>query len=460
MTNNKPSKKRKAMPASLPMTQATVAGIDIGSKEHWVAAPPDGDDANVRRFGTTTPDLVELVDWLRDQGVTSAAMESTSVYWIPLYELLESRGIQPVLVNARHLHNVPGRKTDFLDCQWLQLLHSRGLLRGSFRPGDAIARLRALHRQQANLVEHRTCYLQWMQKALDQMNVQVHRAVADLSGKTGMTIVRAIVAGERDAVRLAAHRDARCKKSLAEIARCLTGTWRDEHLFNLASALQMYDALERQIADYDQRMLSELDALQPPERRDEALPPHPNRRKELQIKQRGNQPLRTTLWRLSGADLTRIDGIAPDAAMTIVTEVGTNLAAFPSERHFVSWLRLCPRTPISGGRPLRKRPNAAGANRIASVLHMAAVSLNRSKTALGAAYRRIARHKGAGVAVFATARRLAELVYRVLRYGHQYVDIGEEAYELKYQTRRLASVKEAARSLGFKLVEDEPTLAT
>jgi transposase len=439
---------------------ATVAGIDIGSTQHWVAGPPTDDVANVRCFGTTTPDLNKLVDWLLAQGVTSAAMESTSVYWIPLYELLESRGIQPVLVNARHLHNVPGRKTDVEDCQWLQLLHSRGLLRGSFRPTESISRLRALQRQMANLVEERTRYVQWMQKALDQMNVQVHRAVTDLSGKTGMAIVRAIVAGERDVSRLAAHRDVRCRKSAEEIARCLTGTWRDEHLFNLASSLHLYDVVEQQISAYEERLMHELAALQPPERRDQDAPRHPNPKKEKSIKARGDQQLRTTLWRFAGVDLTRIDGIAPDAAKTIVTEVGTDLSAFPSENHFASWLRLCPRMSVSGGKPLRKRRNAVGATRISNALRMAAVSLHRSKTALGAAYRRIARHKGAGVAVFAIARQLAHLVFRTLRHGQDYVDIGAQAYELKYQSRRVASLKEAARSLGFSLVEEDPVPAT
>jgi transposase len=446
--------------AQLPPTQSSVAGIDIGSTQHWVAGPPNNDAANVRRFGTTTPELNELVDWLLEQGVTSAAMESTSVYWIPLHELLESRGIQPVLVNARHLHNVPGRKTDFQDCQWLQLLHSRGLLRGSFRPAESISRLRALQRQLANLVAERTRCVQWMQKSLDQMNVQVHRAVTDLTGKTGMAIVRAIVGGERDATRLATLRDPRCRKSVDEIARCLTGTWREEHLFNLASALHLHDAVDQQIVSYEQRLLQELEALQPPDRRDHEVPRHPNPKKEKSIKARGDQQLRTTLWRFAGVDLTRIDGIAPDAAQTILTEAGIDLSAFPSENHFVSWLRLCPRTPISGGKPLKKRRNALGANRIAGVLRMAAVSLHRSKTALGAAYRRIARHKGAGVAVFAIARQLAHLAYRMLRYGQDYVDIGEQAYELKYQSRRITSLKEAARSLGYNLIEEDPVVAT
>src|SRR5712691_7350615 len=233
-----------------------VAGLDVGSSQHWVCGPVrDDGKPNVRVFGTTTDQLNELADWLTEQGVESVAMESTSVYWIPIYEVLEARGIEVRLVNARQLHHVPGRKTDVSDCQWLQLLHSCGLLRGSFRPGEAITRLRALQRQLANLVAEQTRCVQWMQKALDQMNVQVHRAVTDLTGLTGMAIVRAIVAGERDPVTLAAHRDQRCAKSAEQIAQYLTGTWRDEHLFNLASALRLFDTLGDLIASYDARVL-------------------------------------------------------------------------------------------------------------------------------------------------------------------------------------------------------------
>jgi transposase len=437
-----------------------VAGVDVGSREHWVCGPPRADgEPNVRVFGTTTSQLEEMVDWLIKQGVESVAMESTAVYWIPLYELLESHGIEAVLANARQLHNVPGRKTDFRDCQWIQLLHSCGLLRGSFRPGDAIVAMRAINRQLANLVEERTRCVQWMQKALDQMNVQVHRAVTDLTGTTGMAIVRAIVAGERDPVRLSALRNHRCRKSDQEIARYLTGTWRDEHLFNLASALQLFDAVEKLIGLHEARLLEAIQALQPDERKEVPVPVHPNPTKEKDIKSHGDQPARTAFWRFAGVDLTRIDGIRIGAARILLTEAGPNLSAFPTEHHFVSWLRLCPRTPISGGKPLKKRRNGLGANRIAGALRMAASSLQRTKTALGAAYRRIARHKGATVAVFAIARKLAQLVYRMMRYGQDYVDAGEKAYELQFEARRLAGLKETARAMGYSLTK-EPLPAT
>jgi len=450
--------KATPLPTSLPAIRPLVAGLDVGSSEHWICGPARADgQPNVRGFGTTTDQLQALADWLAEQGVESVAMESTSVYWIPIYELLESRGIEALLVNARQLHNVPGRKTDVTDCQWLQLLHSCGLLRGSFRPSEAITRLRALQRQLANLVAERTRCVQWMQKALDQMNVQVHRAVTDLTGTTGLAIVRAIVGGERDPARLALHRDYRCRKSAAEIARYLTGTWRDEHLFNLTSALRLFDALEAEIAAYDAQLLTAVESLQPPDRQADPVPPHPNPAKEKAIKARGEQQARTTLWRFAGVDLTRIDGISAGAAQVVLTEVGPDLAAFPSEDQFVSWLRLCPRTPISGGKPLKKRRNGLGANRIAGVLRMAATSLQRSKTALGAAFRRIARHKGGAVAVFATARQLAQLIYRMLRYGHDYVDIGEQAYHQRFLVRRFAALTESARSLGYTLV---PTAAT
>jgi len=437
----------------MPVLRPNVAGVDLGSQEHWVCGPPRADGKpNVQVFGTTTDELERLVAWLIDQEVESVAMESTHVYWIPLYEVLESNGLEVLLANARQLHNVPGRKTDMADCQWLQRLHSCGLLRGSFRPEEAICRLRALQRQVGNLVEERTRVVQWMQKALDQMNVQVHRAVTDITGKTGMLIVRAIVAGERDPVRLAQLRDRRCRKSEQEIAAHLTGTWRQEHLFNLTSALRLYDVLTAEIEQYAAELQEQFEALQPSDRKGESVPDHPNPAKQRAFKARGEQALRNDLWRFAGVDLTRIDGISAPTARVILTEVGIDLSCFPSESHFVSWLRLAPRRPISGGKQLRKRPNGTGANRISGVLRMAALSLTRSKSALGAYYRRLARRKEGKVAIFASARKLAQLVYRMLRFGQDYVDEGQEAYESRFQNNRLQGIQRAAKDMGFELI--------
>ena len=328
--------KKKVRPIqALPVIRANSAGIDLGSEEHWVCGPARGDNkVNVQQFGTTTPQLNELADWLVHEGVESVAMESTGVYWIPLYELLESRGLEVVLVNAKQLHGVPGRKTDMIDCQWIQLLHSCGLLRGSFRPGEKICALRALQRQMANLVEERSKMVQWMQKALDQMNVQVHRAVTDITGKTGMAIIRAIVAGQRSPKKLATLRDKRCRKSQAQFAEHLIGNWRREHLFNLRAALQLYDRLEQMIGEYEQQLIEQIEALQPAKRRSLNAPPHPNPNKDKAMAKRGEQPMRTAIWRLYGVDLTRIDGISTGAAQVVLTEAGSDLSAFPDEHHY------------------------------------------------------------------------------------------------------------------------------
>lgn len=440
----------------LPVIRASVAGIDLGTKEHWVCGPAtEESQPNVRVFGTTTPQLEQLADWLEAQGVKSVAMESTSVYWIPVYELLESRGFDVLLVNARELKTVPGRKSDLRDCQWIQKLHSCGLLRGSFRPREEICRLRALQRQLKHLVEERTKAVQWMQKALDQMNVQVHRAVTDITGKTGMAIVRAIVEGERDPAVLATHRDRRCKKSVATIAEHLTGTWRREHLFNLAQSLRLYDHLQEQITAYDEQLQQEMQALVPPERTELTAPKHPKPSKAKDIKRRQEQERHTLLWRFSGVDLTQIDGIGVGAAQIIFTEVGLDLSAFPSEKHFVSWLRLSPRTGYSSGKKIKSK--SFGAGRITHVLAMAALTLSRTQTALGAFFRKKARHKEKRIAIFATARKLAQHIYRMLRFGTEYQDEGAKAYDERYRKGRLKSLTSTAKSLGYRLVKDEVT---
>lgn len=439
--------------AAFRVIRPEVAGIDIGSREHWVAGPVRSDGApNVRAFGTTTVQLQAVVQWLQAQGVRSVAMESTSVYWIPLYELLVAQGIEVVLVNMRQLHGVPARKSDVRDCQWLQQLHSCGLLRGSFRPADTICRLRALTRERSTLVAERTRIVQRMQKALDQMNVQVHHAVTDLTGQTGQAIVRAIVAGERDPQRLAALRDRRCKKSAAEMAAHLTGTWREEHLFNLRMGLRRYDELSAVLAEYDAQLARWMSEQTPGERQTAAVPVHPTPAKAKALARRGEEGQRQRLVRWAGADLTRIDGIGVTAAEIILTEIGLDLGAFPDEHRFAAWLRLTPSPAISGGKALPRRGKGMGATRVATVLRVAATTLTHSQTALGAYLRRLARRKGRAVALAATARKLAHLIYRTLRYGAPYVDIGAAAYEQRFHERRLIQLTQTARDLGYALV--------
>ncbi len=446
---------KKRRRAALQVLRPQVAGIDLGSCEHWACGPPRADGKpNVRTFGTTTGQLRELADWLASEGVESVAMESTYVYWIPLHELLEGRGFEVLLVNARQLKNVPGRKTDMRDCQWLQQLHACGLLRGSFRPHESVTRLRSLHRQLQNLVAQRTRFVQWMQRALDQMNVQVHRAVTDLTGQTGMAIVRAIAGGERNPQQLAKLRSQRCKHTPEQFVEYLSGNWREEHLFNLRSALELYDAVQAQVDSYEQKLQQELGRQACEELAGRDCPRHPNPAKEKAIRGRGEQQVRNALYRYAAADLTRIDGLSAGAACTIMTEIGTELAAFPSEKHFVSWLGLAPRTAVSGGKPLpgKKGSGGMGATRVSNVLRMAATALIRSKSALGAALRRKARHAGMKTAIFATARKLAVLVYRMLRWGQDYVDEGEAAYEERYRQRTLAHLQTTAKELGYQLI--------
>ena len=440
----------------LGMIRPQVAGIDLGSREHYVCCPPKEDgQSNVQTFGTTTPDLYKLAEWLKEQKVESAAMESTGVYWIPLYEILESRGFEVLLVNARALSSVPGRKTDMLDCQWIQMLHSCGLLKGSFRPGDDICRLRSLVREKTMMESQRSDWLRRMQKCLDQMNVCVHHAVSDISGVTGMAIIRAIVDGERDPQKLAKLRDKRCVKSVQQIAKELTGNWRPEHLFSLKQALQMYDHICNGIAKYEQEIQRVLTTLQPPEHQSTPVPEINNKNKRQNMRKRGQEPMREALFRLNGVDLTCIDGIGVDTAETLLSELGTDMSAFPSEHHFVSFLKLAPKLAVSGGKPIRGKRIGSATTRLGASLRMAALTLRNSKTALGAEYRRIARKKGANVAVFALARKLAILIYRLLRWGQAYVDQGLQAYEERFKAARLRTCKQIAKQFGYKLLPEE-----
>jgi transposase len=452
MARNRKSKKQKMPVRSLKTIQPYAAGIDLGSREHWVACPPLKDNTpNVQRFGTTTPELLRLADWLKEQKVKTVAMESTGVYWIPLFEILDSRGFEVILANARQVSHVPGRKTDMLDCQWLQLLHACGLLRGSFRPSDDICRLRALFRERSTMIDQRSDWVRRIQKSLDQMNVCVHHAVSDITGATGMAIIRAIVDGERDPRTLAQMRDRRCKKSEKQITEELTGNWRPEHLFNLRQALKMYDQFYQIVTEYDTEILAYIKTLQPDVDDDQSVPPPASKAKARNIAKKGQEPMRQALYQLTGFDMTIIDGIGVDTASVVLSEMGFDYSTFPDEGHFVSFLRLAPNLSISAGKKVPSKIKGTTTSRVATALRMAAISLRNSKTALGAFYRRISRRKGASVAVFATARKLAQIIYRFVRYGQAYIDIGAKAYEAQFNNRRLKYYTMALKDMGYKV---------
>lgn len=362
------------------------AGIDLGSAEHWVCVPPLRDEKNVRRFGCFTPDLMAMADWLSQCGVTSVAMEATGVYWIPVFQILETRGFEVKLVNAHHLKTVPGRKTDVKDCQWLQQLHTYGLLSGSFRPEDQVCILRSYIRQRECLIKSAGTHLQRMQKALIQMNLHLHQVISDISGLTGMTIIKAIVAGERDPQKLAALKDPRIKSSTTDIAKALTGDYRPEHLFVLNQELTLYEVYQQQIAAIDKEIEKCLNTF---ETKVQDEPPTSKRKRRK--KPVGNNPnfdLRKYLYHISGLDFTLIDGLDVLTVQTILSEVGLDPKRFPTVKHFTSWLGLCPGQKITGGK-VKSSQTRRVVNRAASAFRMAAFSLTQSRSALGAFYKRL-----------------------------------------------------------------------
>jgi len=394
-----------------------------------------------------------MAEWLKARQVESVAMESTGVYWIAPHEVLEAQGLQVLLVDTRQLARVPGRdkKTDPTDCEWIQRLHSCGLLRGSFRPEEAVCMLRTLVRDKGNLVAERGDWVRRMQKSLDQMNVRVHRAVSDIDGVTGMAILRAIAGGERDAQKLAQLRDRRCNKTEAEIAEQLSGHWREDHLFSLQQALKMYDAVQERIAAYEKEILRKLGDMEREDQRGQTPPPAQNASKAKTIKQRGQGPKREALYRVSGVDITQIDAIGVETVEVVLSEYGPDLSCFPTEKQFVSHITLAPHVAKSGGKPVKKKKRNSASTRVAAALRMAALSLRHSQTALGAYYRKIARRIGGDVAVFATARKLAILIYRLLRWGQPYVDVGAAAYENRYREERIRSLMAKAKELGYQV---------
>jgi transposase len=451
---NKKNKTAKVDWKALDVVHPDAAGIDIGGSEHWVAISPERDERPVRCVQCFTADLEQMADWLWARGVRSVAMQSTGVYWMPVFEILQQRGLEVYLVNARHTKNLPGRKSDIAECQWLLKLHTFGLLNNSFQPSDAVRALRTLWRHRGGLVAQASSAIQRMQKALIEMNIQLSNVLSDLSGVSGMAILQAILAGERDPRKLAALADPQVKASKAVIAKSLQGNWREELLFVLRQEVDSYQGLRDKIAACDQMleqhlrsMESKVDVTRQP------IGPRPKGKRA-----RGNAPktfdLRTELYRLTGVDWSRVDGIDVQVAQTVIAEVGTSLHAFPSEKHFANWLGLSPTNETSGGKVLKRRTPKV-VNRAKVAFRQAASTLLKSKSYLGAQYRRLRTRLGAPKAITAMARKLACLFYRLLTKGQQYVDKGAAYYESRHREQQVRSVIKRAHQLGLQIIQPE-----
>jgi transposase len=451
--------KMVVVPDDLQITHAHAAGIDVHSREHWVAVPvssarvpakdhPAHLPAHVRKFGTCTADLELLADWLRECGVTTVAMESTGVYWVPLFELLERRGFEVFLVDPRQTRQVSGRpKTDVLDCQWIQRLHSYGLLAPSFRPSDEVCVLRGYLRQRQMLIGNAARSIQHIQKALEQMNIKLTEAVSDVTGVTGMLILKAILRGERDPKRLAEYRHDNCKQTEEQIARALQGNWREEHLFALKQAVKAYEFERRQLKECDAAIEKYLKRMED-KSGGEVLAPKPTKGKNATTP---TFDARTLLFQASGKDLTLIEGIDQSSALTILSEIGFDMSKWATEKHFTSWLGLCPQHRGSAGK-IKNRRLRGGANRAARAFRMSAQGCHHAKNAMGAFYRRVRSHAGAAKALVATARKIAERVYRLMKYGEGYVRQAMDAYENAYRLKLTKGLAKKAAELGYKLI--------
>jgi transposase len=448
--------KTRSKPTGLPIIHPYAAGIDIGSRFHVVAVSPDLCDEPVQTFQAFTNDLQRMADWLVETGTKTVVMESTGVYWVAAYEVLESRGLEVILANAREARAVPGRKSDVNDAQWLQRLHACGLLRASFRPSRDIAELRAYLRAREKHTDYAAAHIQHMQKALTFMNIQLHHVLATITGVTGMRIIRAIVAGERDPDVLAAMRDVRCKESVETIRDAMVGNYQPEHVFALKQALALYDFYQHCIDECDaeiERTVARLNVAQPvPEL------PLPKAKHRSKLPSDPNFDVRTAMYQLAGTDLTQIHGIGPFLALRLIGECGTDLSKWRTAKHFTSWLTLAPGCKISGGKVLSAHTRKTS-NRITVLLRLAAVTVGRSNTALGAFYRRLAGRIGNAKAVTATARKIAVLFYNAMRYGMDYRDPGADHYEQQYRERVIKQLHRRAAQFGYLLqAQDSPAL--
>lgn len=449
-SKQKRPKKPGKLPKHLEHINQMAAGIDIGSSSHFVAIPEGLDEVSVKEFKSFTADLCQLANWLERCGIKTIAMESTGVYWIPLYELLDSRGFDVKLVDARKVKNVSGRKTDVLDCQWLQQLHTYGLLGGAFRPDEQICILRAYLRQRTMLIESAVRHIQHIQKAMTQMNIQLHNVLSDITGFTGMKIIRAIVAGERDPKRLAGYRHTNCKNTAEVIEKSLTGTYREEHLFTLTQALELYDEYQQKIGDCDKVIEQHLTtfAHSEPKTSQAAV----IRKTKSHCKNKLSFDAGNYLRKICGVDLTLIPGIEASTALKVISEIGLDLSHWKNSKQFASWLGLCPGNKVSGGKKLSGKSKRCK-NNAASILRMAASTLHRSQSALGAFFRRIKSRLGAPKATTAAAHKLATIIYSMLKNGTEYRETGQDYYEQKYHHRMVRNLQSRAKKLGFTLIE-------
>jgi transposase len=451
MKSDKQSKriKNKRISKHLEQVNLFAAGIDIGSRSHYVSVPEELASESVREFPCFTGDLNRLADWLVELGIQTVAMESTGIYWIPVYEILEERGLIVLLVNSRHIKNVPGRKTDVLDCQWIQQLHTYGLLEGAFRPEEETVALRTYMRQRETLTQQSSDQIRRMQKALRQMNLLLDNVVSDIDGVTGMKIIRAILEGERDAIILAKYRDGRCKKDEKTIAASLEGHYREEHLFSLKQSVELYDIYQTKILDCDEAIQAQLDKMDTKgDKKD--LPPS----KKSKSKNTPTFDVRGDLYQMTGVDLTRIDGLNESSVLKILSETGSDISSWPTEKHFCSWLGLSPGNKVTGGKMLSGKTKPS-ANRAAAAFRLAAFGLLNSKSALGAYCRRQRTRLGAPKAITATAHKLARTFYSMLKNGTEYVDKGQDYYEKQYRDRIVSNLKKRATDMGFDLVAIE-----
>jgi transposase len=449
----KPERLAKVKVDALQQINPHAAGIDIGAEELYVAVPLDRAEESVRVFGTFTPDLYALAEWLKACQIDTVAMESTGVYWVALYDVLEERGLEVYLVNARHLKHVSGRKTDVLDCQWIQQLHTYGLLNASFRPKEEIRAIRSLVRHREMLVQYRASHIQHMQKALIQMNVRLTSVLSDITGVTGMQIMRAIVAGERNPKVLVAFRNEQCKKSAAEMEKALQGTYQREHIFTLKQALELYDFYDQKIRDCDRELETLYQHIEPA---DPPATPPPAPQKGKPRKNQAHFDLAASLYQMSGVDLTQIDGLDALSIQTILSITGTDMSAWPTAKHFASWLHLCPNNKITGGK-VKRRGTLPTQNRAAVALRIAAQTLSKSNSALGAFFRRIRSLHGTPAAITATAHKLARIIYAMLKNRIPYQDPGAAYFEQKHRDRAIHALKRRATALGFS-VEPLPIL--